>query len=241
MKKRLLVGLLAGLLIFCMGGFAQATIVYDADISPDVIFGSGNSNGSFVSDSADNIEVGLRGKVAYAGVYNSNGAGTYTFLPGEHPAWGDPGASWNFEFSVNVDVDGTTGKTLGEYNITLSIDTDPGLGQSWTEFNPFDTFTDNALGSWDTLNGAGDDSATANSLWGNYSVGQNSMNIGWLGLPFDNSAKGTYDFKLAVSEVTGSPLVETFMTVEVVPEPGTMLLLGFGLLGLAGVSRKKNE
>jgi len=30
------------------------------------------------------------------------------------------------------------------------------------------------------------------------------------------------------------------ITVSIVPEPGTMLLLSFGLLGLAGVSRKKN-
>ncbi len=31
----------------------------------------------------------------------------------------------------------------------------------------------------------------------------------------------------------------TPITQEVVPEPGTILLIGFGLLGLAGYGRKK--
>jgi hypothetical protein len=164
---------------------------------------------------------------------------------GSHPKWGDPGAAWNFEFSVNINQDGSGGATLDDYVVLLNIDMDPGLGQSWISFNPFITFGDNALGDNSTPNGGGADAAAANANYGVYSVGQNSINIGWLGLSFDNSVAGTYDFSLAVYNIgpITSPLAETFMTVEVdggapVPLPATVFLLGSGVAGLVGTRKR---
>ncbi len=49
------------------------------NVTPDIIFGSGNSNGSFTGVTNNNIEVGLRGKQRYpaANVFNYPDTGGY--------------------------------------------------------------------------------------------------------------------------------------------------------------------
>ena len=219
--------LVAGAMLTAVAGSADASIIYDGNVTPDVKFGSGNGNGYFVIDRQNDIEVGLRAKIPYSGVYNSQGNGIYSMPTGSHPKWGAPGAAWNYEFSVNVNLDGSGGETFDDYKTLLSIDLDPGLGQSWLSFDPVTTFTDNYIE--------------------NNSLAQNSMNIGWLGQSVNTSIAATYDFKLGVYDLSGNKLAETFMTVEVdggavpVPEPAPVLVFGLGLVGFvaARVKRKK--
>jgi len=228
MTKQLvkLVTCISLLTVLIFSSNAKSDLIYDGDISPGVIFGSGNGNGFFVIDAQNGIEVALRAKVPYASEYNSDGAGNYNMLAGEHPRWGSPGAAWNFEFAINVNTDGVNDETFSNYLISLAVDLDPSITQNFLAFDPISVFTDNAIGN-------------------NNSVAQNSMNIGWLMLPFDNSVAGIYDFVLTVSDITGADiLAETRMTVNVtaanVSEPASIFILSMSILGLA-IRRKRSQ
>src|SRR6056297_387646 len=84
MKNFKLAGTIPALALALSAGAASAT-----SVTPDIIFGDGNDNGSFTVDRSNNIEIGLRAKLRYnlAGVpentFNSNGDGTYSFNAAE--------------------------------------------------------------------------------------------------------------------------------------------------------------
>jgi hypothetical protein len=223
---------------------SQAIIAYDADVTPAVIFGSGNGNGFWTVDLENNVEVGLRAKLRGQGVYNSEGDGTYIFDPGVSSG---TAALWNYEFSVNVDQDGTSGADIANYQILLSIDVDPTAGQSWITFSPFDAWTDNSFGNNSTLQSGGIEGVSAAAqvlLMSNYNVAQNSQNLGWAPIVFDPYLDATYDFALEVHSRQGL-VAATGMTVIVgeggaaVPEAGmTMTLLGMSCVFIAGLRRR---
>src|SRR4029453_18641677 len=87
---------------------AQVTIkvLVDGDVTPDVIYGGGNANGSSTLARTNSIELGLRGKLRFppSNVFNSNFDGTYTFERGlgagpDHPVWA-------FAWAVKTDWNG---------------------------------------------------------------------------------------------------------------------------------------
>src|SRR3546814_4080660 len=101
-----------GLLLLAMAGFANTTVWFDQNVTKEVIFGSGNANGSFTVDRQNGIELGLRAKLRFdetnqpQNTFNSNGDGTYSFPAGTPPTgFGfDPNSPttpvWNFEWSI---------------------------------------------------------------------------------------------------------------------------------------------
>src|SRR6056297_392721 len=171
MKIFKLAGTIPVLALVFSAGAAGATTLFDQDVTPDVIFGSGNANGGFTVTQNNGVEIGLRGKLRFdennlpQNTYNSNGDGTYTFQAGNPPTgFGfDPNNPttpiWNFEWSVNTDYDGSTGKTLGDFNYFISLDVDPGPGTGFVGGGFFDpinlVFADHAIGTNVTGNGAG--------------------------------------------------------------------------------------
>ncbi|MEN1728240.1 MAG: DUF11 domain-containing protein [Pseudomonadota bacterium] len=193
-------GLAAAALFGSFSTAAEATIQFDQDITPEVIFGSGNANGSFTTDRENGVEIGLRAKLRYDedgqpdNVFNSNGDGTYSFLTRSRPDFpaGQRG-EWSFEWSVNTDFDGTTLNNLDDFTYEIGLDGDPGPGTNFLVFDPITPSTefpcfDHAIGDNATGNGDGvsvncftdpDPGNTYQGLLTDNNVAQNSWQYGF--------------------------------------------------------------
>ena len=259
MRRRIEILLFAFILLVNFDGYASALIAFDADVTPDVIFGSGNANGSFTVDQNDGVELGLRAKLRHnasgapENTFNSNGDGTYSFKPGIAPGQSFPTAEWSFEWSINTNYDGTSNSNLADLTYYLGLDTDPTLGTSFFGFDPINdgngagaVYWDHAIGDNTTGNGtgtvAGDPVEYAN-LIATKNVAQQSWKPHWFIIPFDPEIDGTYDFVLEAFKESTS-VARTEMQVIVgkggapVPEPATMFMVGTGLFGLFGARKK---
>lgn len=245
---------------------------YFGDVHPGFFNGTGVSNGSFTvgTDVGHNVEVGLRAKVRWdsnnqpQNQFNYNSAtNTYTMQAGNPdpaglPAWKQEMARWNFEFSINTDVQGSTSKVLSDFTYQLEM----------YQVNADGTMIGDAL-TWDPINGADprngivgydhsfgdntfDDDSVAlvagsemdyQGLISSKNVVQQSWNYsffdGLSGTALENwnaSDLGTYIIRLTMFDaMSGDAVATSQITVNVVPLP-TAAFAGLGLMaGLAGV------
>lgn len=236
MKKLLGLSVLLLLAVSVSTREAEAVIAFGQNVTPDVIFGSGNANGSFTTDRAGSLELGLRAKVRYPvpmNVFNNNGLDNrYTFSVG-HSASNPDRPLWNFEWSINTNYDGLGADVLSSLTYRLDIDFDPGIGS--TNFQSFDpinlTFADHAIGTNSTGNGGGTtatDNANYATLIASNNVAQNSWSLGF----FDDGTHismpdvaGEYD--IVLTAFNGATQVgQTSILVAAVPEPSAFLFGG---------------
>jgi len=253
-------GLFWGVALFASLVFvnvAQAILVNgDGFLTSEVIFGSGNANGSWTGENIGGIEVGLRGKLRYnlgglpENTFNYDGDRTYSF----DPATGNPPANrsiFNFEFSVNVNSNDSTGNVLSDFSYLLQVDADPSAGTSFISFDPvtgFFAIPDNATGTNATANGAGIETpATYAARLLTDSVAQNSQNrgFGFFSGGLDPQLEGIYTYNLLVlsnSVVLASTSIDIVVgSLAVVPLPAALPLYGTGLalMGFIGWRRRK--
>ncbi|PCJ41061.1 MAG: hypothetical protein COA81_07960 [Alphaproteobacteria bacterium] len=234
---------------------ASATIVYDANVTPDIIFGSGNSNGSFTVDRSSGVELGLRAKIPFTGTLHSNGDGTYSYTLAE------ANPKWNFDWTVNTDYSGTTGNVINSFTYEIGIDFDPGIGTDFFAFDPITPstaapFYDHSIGTNSTGNGGGAEVPLSNpptaaelaaapglyqTLIGNNNVLQQSWRHAFFtalsGKSYDPTIGGTYDIYLAAF-ANGVQVARTDIQVTV-PEPAPFALMALSLLGMGLYRRKR--
>lgn len=257
----------ASAILFASSWSASAAMMYDVDVTPDVIFGSGVSNGFFTVFQDDFIELGLRAKLRHndfglpENTFNSDGAGGYNFAAGVAPGQAFPTAVWSFEWSINTNWAGNADLNLTNFTFMLGLDTDPGLATAFTEFDPInginpntgDVRWDHALGTNSTGNGGGVSHDASEfdyiSALGLNNVAQNSWKPHWVfGPAFDPTVDATYDIYLAAIDGNGREAGRTQIQVVVgaggsreVPEPLTIAIFGSGLLAMCGLRRRKTH
>lgn len=232
--------------------FAGGPVVaYDQNVTPGVIFGSGNANGAFTTTTAGDIEVGLRAKQRYpaANIFNSNGAGTYTFNAGGPVSPVRP--EWNFEWSINVNAGGTGLSNLNGYTYLLGLDGDASAGTNYLTFDPINSINPgNGQVWWDHSMGTNATTAANDAIAGSagayatnlaqYNVAQNSWNYAFFPAgplaAFNRNTPGQYSIFLAVFEGS-TEIARSSIVVNVVPAPGALALVGMG--GLLAARRRR--
>lgn len=256
--------------VLAISGAAQAAPVDGiggaGNVTPDAIFGVGNANGSFTGVRSNGIELGLRGKLRYnlsgapENTFPYDGDRTYNFEPTDGNAPADRSV-FSFEWSINADWDGSTGRVLNDLTYEIRIDYDPTALTDFTQttiggtpvgvFDPINTtWADHAIGDNSTPNGGGTVAASTVdylALIGANNVAQNSWNLGFFDpAGFDTQTEGLYTIELAAFNASGIELASTSIDIrygEVPPVPlpaGVWLLMG-GVGAFAALRRAKRR
>lgn len=192
---------------------ASAGVVYDADLAaPGVYYGTGNTNGHFVVDTENGVEIGIRAHLYKAGNITPIG-NLYQAPTGLYNA---THAFWNFDFSVNPGTLSLAGTTA------LITITDLGTGTVMS-FDP-SLIADNAHSGNGYQN-------SENLQFGFLGPSYNA---------FANDTY-KFDFTLTGGSLQTPLAAEAFVQIgSGVPEPSTwaMLILGFAGIGFMAYRRK---
>ena len=242
------------IMIFAVNNVNAALINGTGNITPEVIFGSGNLNGSWSGQNINGIEVGLRGKLRYNGAgapentFNYDGDKTYTFDPTLSVAPANR-SIFNFEFAVNVDANNTGGLFLDGFSYLFEFDIDPTAATNFVSFDIIAWLTDNSLGTNATANGAGvEDPGNYATLLGSNNVAQNSQNrgFGYTG-GLDPQLNGMFTYNLSVLDSMGNTLASSSIDIIVgkvpvnvsAPNIVSLMLTALLVCGFTGWRRQK--
>lgn len=230
---------------------AMATAIYQTFGTLPVTFGgSGIPNDAVAAssvfvDGATEITLGLTAHQRYSNpALTNNGAGVFYAGTGSNCGIStDPtgcpsttqGALWNFGYFIGV----SGGADLSDYDFKLYYDFDTGANTPVGSLGVIDI--NNAIIA------AGGDPTTMTVAQDSQNLLFNFLSVSVPGVitapggSFDPNALGEYSFYLTATTKTAFPAVvgTVGIDVNIVPVPAAAWLFGSGLLGLAGVARRK--
>lgn len=226
------------------------TPAYAGTITPDIIFGSGNTNRGFTVETVGDLELGLRAKQRFTSANDAIGVGIVQDAAGNYlfdstgqtvPA----GRSvWNFDWSINSDItNGTT--ALDAYSYQIAVDYDPSAAENMQTYDPLSAIsTGYYLGTNASGNGGATFESGGDEDFSLFNVAQNSVNMGFLLA----APVGAGQYRVELSAFSGTALVgSTSIDVYVdttpapIPLPAGGVLLLSGLAGVAALKRRKKR
>jgi hypothetical protein len=148
-------------------------------------------------------------------------------------------ALWNFNFYV--DIDSTIGEVLADYTITLFYDFNPAADNGTAGLGTLDLNAFNAYAVSNDKRSATTVQDSQNLMFAYLASNNDGFNTKPTDVAtFNANALGEYNFGIAVSQ-NGWQKENVAMDVQVVPIPAAVWLFGSALVGLAGISRRKQK
>ncbi|MEM6332415.1 MAG: PEP-CTERM sorting domain-containing protein [Planctomycetota bacterium] len=172
----------------------------------------------------------------------NDGAGTYFATPGSNtpPTTSFEGSRWNFNFYVEVrSISGLNDPSIADYDISLLYDFDAGFDTPLADlgFIDFDVVGPTAtISTFEDFADGEISQGSQNLLFSFLTTGSPPFIVPPAGQTFDPNELGEYTFAIGVTD--GFFPIESVAIDVVIPEPGTLALLGLGSLGLIRRTRR---
>lgn len=230
--------LAAAAVVAAVAGSSSGAVAYNTNVlpaTPNLLVGTGIPNIGFVTDTQNNAQTGLSAIYRFLGGQNyisNNEYGVDSGLSTFPPAGV---ATWNYLLAANLDIDGTSGRNLGNTDVFLTIDWDPSAGTDLRTYNYGAAAL--AAGAPTTTTVLQDSQNLAFSFWSDMTflalTGSTAPSVS-----FNPFAEGRYDFTLRIQTQGASPTVlSEVSSVVVVPAPASAAMLGLG--GLLASRRRR--
>ena len=179
----------------------------------------------------------ITGSTSYAFDGDGDSLNDVVFSTADPLGFNTVGPGYNMTYISEPGLEGTS-----LLNPDLRVDFLVGARDSISFGFALDSYTEDDTASFSLYDSGGILLATSTmtGLYTTTGLGTSSFPEGFMDISFSGTAAyGLFDFTSDIGRYIIDDFSGTFGTTEV-PEPGTLLLFGLGLLGLAGFSKKKS-
>ena len=244
-------GALAIAMVFVTQGASADTI------TPDIIFGTDNTNRGFTVSQVGSLELGLRAKLRNPSPNDAIGTGIVQDIDGNYLFDSNPAveglgqAVWSYDWSINSNFNGA-GSGLDAFSYEILVDTDPTVNSDFTNisYDPLSALsTGYYLGTNTTGNGAASfiPAGTGDGDFSSNNVAQNSVQPQWVAGALASTMIGSgqfsvllraYDNLVLVGEVGINAIVDAPAPI---PLPAAAWLFLSALAGGAGFKKLRGR